>query len=41
VGFEAPVALQPRSDLWMLMDGVVVLDYMDVEVFGRFAINLL
>ncbi len=32
---------KPRLDLWMLVGGVVILDQMDIEVLGRFVIDLL
>ena len=41
MGLEALMTAKPRLDLWMLVGGVVILDQVDVEVFGRFAIDLL
>ena len=41
VRLEARVAGEPGLDLRMLMSGIVVLDQMDVEFLGRFAVDLL
>jgi hypothetical protein len=41
VAFEARMALEPCLDLGMLVSGVVILDQMDAEALGCFAIDLL
>lgn len=37
---HARMALQPRLDIRVLVRGVIILNQMDVEVFGRFTIDL-
>ena len=39
VEVEAPVLLQPVADFLLLMGGVIIDDAVDVEVFGRIAVN--